>query len=58
MHSMYLLTPFHAHCYTPACFSPQGTILREYFVSRVNKIRVQMYKRVYHINLSAPELFF
>jgi len=38
-----MLTPLHAHCDTPTCFSPQGTILREYFVSRVNKIREQMY---------------
>jgi len=25
-----MLTPVHSHYYTPTCFSPQETILREY----------------------------
>jgi hypothetical protein len=27
----YTLTPLHSHSYTPTCFSPQGTILGEYW---------------------------
>jgi len=29
----YMLTPLYSHCYTATCFSPEGTILREYWYS-------------------------